>query len=74
MTDLLFRGRGAEVGGRAPAWLVRSAGAVLGLAIMQLAAALGVWTAIGVSSLSARAILMLAGALAATSSRGACAT
>lgn len=71
MTDLLFRGRGAEVGGRAPAWLVRSAGAVLGLAIMQMAAALGVWSAIGVSSLGAHAFLMLAGALLATSSRGA---
>ncbi|WP_310570896.1 ElyC/SanA/YdcF family protein [Gemmatimonas sp.] len=70
MSDLLFRGRGADVGGRAPAWLVRSAGAVLGLAIMQLAAALGFWTAAGVSSFSARLVLMLAGALLATSSRG----
>ena len=32
MSDVLFRGRGADIGGRAPAWLVRSAGAVLGLA------------------------------------------
>jgi uncharacterized SAM-binding protein YcdF (DUF218 family) len=71
MSDLLFRGRGAEVGGRAPAWLVRSAGAVLGLALMQLAAALGIWTAVGVSSFTARLVLMLAGALLATSSRGA---
>lgn len=71
MSDLLFRGRGAEVGGRAPAWLVRSAGAVLGLAIMQISAALGVWSALGVSSFSARAGLMVVGALMATSSRGA---
>ncbi|QJR34181.1 YdcF family protein [Gemmatimonas groenlandica] len=71
MSDLLFRGRGADVGGRAPAWLVRSAGAVLGLAIMQLAAVLGVWTAVGVSSFTARLVLMSAGALLATSSRGA---
>jgi len=71
VSDLLFRGRGAEVGGRAPAWVVRSAGAVLGLAIMQLAASLGVWTAVGVSSFSARLVLMLAGAMLATSSRGA---
>ena len=70
MSDLLFRGRGADVGGRAPAWLVRSAGAVLGLAIMQLAAALGVWTAVGVSSFTARLVLMVAGALLATSSLG----
>jgi len=70
VSDLLFRGRGADVGGRAPAWLVRSAGAVLGLAIMQLAAALGVWTAVGVSSFAARVGLMLVGALLATSSLG----
>ncbi len=71
MSDLLFRGRGADVGGRAPAWLVRSAGAVMGLAIMQLAAALGVWTAVGVSSFTARLALMVAGALLAMTSRGA---
>lgn len=70
MSDLLLRGRGADIGGRAPAWLVRSAGAVLGLAIMQLAAALGLWTAVGVSSFTARLVLMLAGAFVATSSRG----
>ena len=71
MSDLLFRGRGADVGGRAPAWLVRSAGAVMGLAIMQLSAALGVWSALGVSSFSARAGLMVVGAVLAMSSRGA---
>ncbi len=38
---------------------------------MQLAAALGVWTAVGVPSFTARLVLMLAGALLATSSRGA---
>ncbi|WP_396200773.1 YdcF family protein [Gemmatimonas sp.] len=70
MSDVLFRGRGADIGGRAPAWLVRSAGAVLGLAIMQFAAALGVWTAVGVSAFSARGALMVAGALLATSSLG----
>ncbi len=71
MSDLLFRGRGADIGGRAPAWLVRSAGAVLGLAIMQIAAALGVWTAVGISSFAARVALMLFGALLAVSSQGA---
>ncbi len=71
MSDLLFRGRGADIGGRAPAWLVRSAGAILGLAIMQLAAALGIWTAVGISPFAARLSLMLAGALLAISSRGA---
>jgi uncharacterized SAM-binding protein YcdF (DUF218 family) len=70
VSDLLLRGRGADVGGRAPAWLIRSAGAVLGLAITQIAAALGVWTAIGASPATVRLALMLVGALLATSSRG----
>jgi uncharacterized SAM-binding protein YcdF (DUF218 family) len=70
VSDLLLRGRGADVGVRAPAWLIRSAGAVLGLAIMQIAAALGVWTAIGASPATVRLALMLVGALLATSSRG----
>jgi len=43
----------------------------MGLAIMQLAAALGVWTAVGVSSFTARLALMVAGALLAMTSRGA---
>lgn len=38
---------------------------------MQFAAALGIWTAVGVSSFSARLALMLVGALLAPSSRGA---
>ena len=71
MSDLLFRGRGADIGGRAPAWLVRCAGAVLGLTIMQLADALGVWNAAGVTPFTARAVCMLFGAAVATSARGA---
>lgn len=47
--DLLFRGRGADVGVRAPAWLVRVAGAVLAVGLAWLADAVGVWFTIGVS-------------------------
>jgi len=47
--DLLFRGRGADVGVRAPAWLVRVAGAVLALGVTWMADAVGVWFTIGVS-------------------------
>ena len=43
---------------------------MLGLAIMQFAATLGVWTAVGVSSFTARVALMVTGAILATSSRG----
>lgn len=71
MSDLLLRGRGAEIGVRAPAWQVRVAGALLGLGIMQLAATLGIWTAIGVGPTSARVSCMLVGALLATSAIGA---
>lgn len=70
MSDLLFRGRGADVGVRAPAWRVRVAGAVLGLAFVQLAAALGLWSTVGVTITTARALCMLLGALLAAGQRG----
>lgn len=70
MSDLAFRGRGAEVGGRAPVWVIRAAGAVVGLAIMQTAALLGVWSAAGVPWFTAHLLLMLGGALLATTARG----
>ena len=71
MSDLLLRGRGADAGSRAPAWLVRCAGAVLGVALAQLASVLGLWTATGVSIVPARVMLMLCGAVLAPTSHGA---
>lgn len=71
LRDLLFRGRGADVGVRAPGLLIRLCGAVLGLAIFHLADTLGVWTAVGAYDWSTRLILMALGALLATTRAGA---
>lgn len=70
MSDLLFRGRGANVGTRAPTAVVRSAGALLALCTVQLLATLGVFTALGVSLSLARLVSMVVGAALATSSVG----
>ncbi|MES2521829.1 MAG: YdcF family protein [Gemmatimonadota bacterium] len=71
MADLLLRGRGAEVGARAPMWMIRLAGAALALGIFSLAADLGVWTAVGLQSWWARLLLLLFGALVAPTRAGA---
>lgn len=52
--DLMFRGRGAEIGVRAPQWLVRLCGAVLGIGIMALGDLLGVSYLSGVGPLYLR--------------------
>lgn len=66
----MFRGRGARHGARPPAWLLRLTGALLGLAIMQFAAALGVWSTVGLSPMMARFLLMVTGALLAVTGVG----
>lgn len=71
MSDLLFRGRGADVGVRAPAWRVRLAGALLGLFLMELLWSLGVLSLLGVGGLTTRAVFLFGGALLATSAWGA---
>jgi uncharacterized SAM-binding protein YcdF (DUF218 family) len=71
MSDVLFRGRGTDVGVRAPVWLVRLAGALVGLLVVELADALGVWEATGASRHVVRLLLMFLGALVAPSSIGA---
>lgn len=71
MSDLLFRGRGADIGGRAPTWQVRLAGAVLGLGLMELLAALGVFNALGMGVTTARGLCLLAGAILAPTAIGA---
>jgi len=71
MSDLLLRGRGRDVGVRAPAWVVRLAGALLGLLVYEVANGLGVWVAAGFSEHAARFSLMALGALLALSSVGA---
>lgn len=71
MRDFLFRGRGADVGVRAPGLLIRLCGAVLGLAIFQLADTLGIWNTIGSSSWITRLLFMALGATLATTRAGA---
>ncbi len=62
--DLLFRGRGAEVGVRAPAWLVRVAGAALALGVMWLADATGIWFTLGVARWKASVGAVIEGVIA----------
>jgi uncharacterized SAM-binding protein YcdF (DUF218 family) len=71
MMDLLLRGRGANVGVRAPAWLMRLAGAALALATYTLADSLGVWDTIGLGAWYARLLIMLLGGVLATTRAGA---
>jgi uncharacterized SAM-binding protein YcdF (DUF218 family) len=66
MADLLFRGRGADVGARAPGWLVRLCGAALAFAIYTLADALGLWEVIGVPNWARLLVPVLGAVLAST--------
>ncbi len=68
--DLLFRGRGAEVGVRAPAWLVRVAGAALALGVMWLADATGIWFTLGVARWKASVGALVVGAVVAPTAWG----
>lgn len=70
MTDLLFRGRGANVGVRAPVAVVRLAGAALALATYAAAGQLGVWDVVGLHSWTAPLLVMLLGAVLATTRAG----
>lgn len=68
--DVLLRGRGAEIGVRAPGWLVRACGALLGLSIVLLAQALGVWRIVSVPDWMLYIGALVIGALLATSALG----
>lgn len=69
--DLLFRGRGADVGVRAPAWLVRVAGAALALGVAWLADAAGVWFTMGIERWHATLAAPILGAALAPTVAGA---
>ena len=68
--DVLLRGRGAEVGVRAPAWLVRCCGAVLGVAFVALTDLLGFWGILGASLWAVHSVAVIGGALLAPSRAG----
>jgi uncharacterized SAM-binding protein YcdF (DUF218 family) len=66
MADLLFRGRGADVGSRAPGWIVRLCGAALAFAIFTLADSLGLFNVTGMPEWGRLLILVLGAILAST--------
>jgi uncharacterized SAM-binding protein YcdF (DUF218 family) len=66
MADLLLRGRGADVGVRAPGWLVRLCGATLAFGIFTLADSLGIWEVIGIPGWARLAVPVLGAILAST--------
>jgi uncharacterized SAM-binding protein YcdF (DUF218 family) len=68
--DVLLRGRGAEIGARAPLWLVRACGAVLGLTCFLLSDALGIWQVLGLSTFVTQCVLLVVGAIVAPSALG----
>lgn len=71
MSDLLFRGRGADVGIMAPVWRLRLAGALLALGLMEVLDGLGVFTTLGVHVSSARLLFPVLGAVVAPTVIGA---
>lgn len=71
LRDVLLRGRGADIGVRAPLWFVRLCGATLCVASYWMADALGLWSLIGLHHpWMAQTLLLVAGAIIAPSSIG----
>lgn len=68
--DLFFRGRGAEVGVRAPVWLVRGCGATVALGAAWLADALGIWRAVGFATWKVNLSALIGGAVLAPTAIG----
>ncbi len=68
--DLLFRGRGADIGVRAPGWLVRGSGATVALGAAWLADALGIWRALGFATWKVNLSALIGGALLAPTALG----
>lgn len=68
--DILFRGRGADVGARAPDWLVRACGGALALALVLSIDALGLWKILGVPTWVLQTGAVVAGAVIAPTAWG----
>lgn len=62
MSDLLLRGRGADVGVRAPVVLLRLSGAALGFAVYALADSLGLVAIIGLEAWVGQLVALVVGA------------
>jgi uncharacterized SAM-binding protein YcdF (DUF218 family) len=71
MSDVLLRGRGADVGSRAPVALVRATGAALAVAVVVVAETLGVFQIVPVSLAMRVAAALVIGALIAPTRAGA---
>lgn len=69
--DLLLRGRGADIGARAPLWLVRLTGAALAYCTLAVADRLGFSDALGTPPFAMRCGVMVLGALIAPTAIGA---
>lgn len=69
--DLLLRGRGAEIGARAPLWFLRLCGAAAGFAIFALADWIGLTEVTGLSPKVAGAAAIAIGAMLAAGRFGA---
>ena len=66
----MLQGRGAEVGVRAPLWMVRLCGAALCFGVAILCDLLGVWGVLGVSRWAVHLLAMVCGALLGTGAFG----
>lgn len=68
--DIFLRGRGAEVGVRAPGWLVRACGAALGVGIIAVSDSLGLVGILGIPDWILHVLALLGGAVIAPSRFG----
>ncbi len=68
--DLLLRGRGADIGARAPQFIIRACGAALGLSTVALAHALGIWYLLPVPEWALYLVGVAVGAVLAPSAIG----
>ncbi|MEQ1690247.1 MAG: YdcF family protein [Gemmatimonas sp.] len=68
--DVFLRGRGAEVGVRAPGWMLRLCGATLGVGIVVCADLIGVWGVLGLRTWTVYVLALAGGAWLAPSAMG----
>ncbi|MBL0170091.1 MAG: YdcF family protein [Gemmatimonadaceae bacterium] len=69
--DVFLRGRGAEVGVRAPGWMVRLCGATVAVGVVAVADLLGVWGTLGMPRWMLHVLALGGGALLGPTAWGA---